>query len=64
MTEDKFEQAVEQIFDWSWSTELIVSGIFTLLFIVIGEAAFKKQKENCWLDMLRMWVPCAYYGYI
>jgi hypothetical protein len=46
MTEEKFEQAIENFFTWSWQVELIVSGICAAALLLTGLYLLKKGKKN------------------
>lgn len=72
MTEDKFEQAIENFFNWSWQTELIVCGISAFILIVVGYLLFKKKKKTAgWIclgsgllvlvtDILRLFIKLLF----
>jgi hypothetical protein len=46
MSEDKFELAVDNFFDWGKSTELAVSIVFVIIFFIIALILFKKDKQT------------------
>ncbi|QHQ62817.1 LPXTG cell wall anchor domain-containing protein [Anaerocolumna sedimenticola] len=46
MTEQGFEQSVENFADWAWQYELLIGGVIFIILLIAGFALLKKKKKN------------------